>query len=487
MSGQVRQRIGFWSGLGFLAAVLALAPLDGPAMQATLGVGGLMAIWWMTEALPLAITALLPVALLPLLGAADGKELASAYFNDVIFLFMGGFIMALALEKTGLHRRIALWVLSKASARAGSLLAGFMGATALLSMWISNTAAAMMMVPVALSVARQGELGKASQALAPALLLGVAYAASIGGLATLVGTPPNLSLVRIHAIHFPEAATIGFGQWMLFALPLAALMLLAAWAILRWLHLRALPDEPEARRQILAQQAALGPMDADQRRVLALFALLALLWTTRAPLDFGAFRLEGWGQWLPRPEFVNDGTVAVALASLLFVLPSRRQPGQRLMDLETAMKLPWPIVLLFGGGFALAGAFKSSGLSLWMGERLAGLEALPPLALVLVVSLAVSLLTELTSNTATTELLLPVMAGMSQVLGLPPLLLMVATTLSASLAFMLPVATPPNAIVFGSNLLTMRQMFRAGLLLNFAGVLLVAIFTYFWGPRVLPF
>ncbi|MBN2614223.1 MAG: SLC13/DASS family transporter [Bacteroidales bacterium] len=481
--------VAFFSGLFVFAFVLLFMDLEPgkPAVTATLAVALLMAIWWITEVVPLAVTSLLPVVLFPLLGVMNGKAVSSTYFNHVIFLFIGGFIVALAIQKWNLHRRIALKILMFTGTSPLRILLGFMFATAFLSMWISNTATAMMMVPILLSIISKLEdyvEPKELKKYSIGLLLGVAYSASIGGIATLVGTPPNLSLVRIFQIMFPQAPEISFSSWFVFALPLAAVIFVVTWLYLYWIYKPGKSWVTE-RNQISfkKQYDALGPAGREERIVLIDFILMAVLWLTRSNIDLGSIHIPGWSSLFSHPEYLNDGTVAIAMATLLFFVPSKTGQG-RVMGWSDTKTLPWNIVLLFGGGFALASGFKESGLSLWFGSQLSGIGALHPILILLIITLGVTFLTELTSNTATTEMLLPVLAGLAVTLQVNPLLFMIPATISASMAFMLPVATPPNAIVFGSNRIAMKQMAKTGLLLNLIGAVVITLFTYYLAPLI---
>jgi len=345
-----------------------------PAVTNTLAVAFLMAVWWITEAVPLAITSLIPVALFPFLGIMDGRDVSSTYFNHVIFLFIGGFIIALAMQKWNLHKRIALKILIFTGVSPGRILLGFMIATAFLSMWISNTATTMMMIPILLSI-----IGKLEETVGEknisnytiGLLLGVAYSASIGGIATLVGTPPNLSFARIFHIYFPDAPEISFATWFIFALPISATFFTITWA---YLYFRFKParnswtriDKHTFRKQL----SDLGPMTYEQRVVFVIFIMVALLWLFRSDLSFGTFTVYGWSNLIPNSNLVNDGNIAIFMAILLYIIPSKMNDMGRIMDWETTKKLPWNIVLLFGGGFALASGFKESGLSTWFGEQM---------------------------------------------------------------------------------------------------------------------
>ncbi len=467
-----------------------------PSVTYTLAIAVLMAIWWITEIIPLAITALLPVVLFPIFGVMNGKDVSSTYFNHVIFLFIGGFLVALAMQKWDLHKRIAIKILMITGSSPARILLGFMLATSFLSMWISNTATAMMMVPILLSITKkledfidQKELNKYTVGL----LLGVAYSASIGGIATLVGTPPNLSFARIFQIMFPSAPEISFSTWFIYALPISIIFFAITWL---YLFILFKPKKSFGRLKNVNfkdQYTQLGKSTYEQKVVAYIFSLLAILWLTRAGLNIGSLNIPGWSSLLSTPAYINDGTVAIALSIVLFLIPSKSKTNKRIMDWDTASKIPWNIVLLFGGGFALASAFKVSGLSIWVGEQLSSIGGLHPILIIAIIAITMTFLTELTSNTATTEMLLPILAGMSVSININPLLFMLPATISASMAFMLPVATPPNAIVFGSNKITVIQMAKTGFMLNIVGVMVITLITYFWGswvfgiePNVMP-
>ncbi len=468
--------------------VIDLDP-NNPKISAMLAIAVWMAGWWIAEIVPLAITSLLPVVLFPLFGIMNGRQVSSEYFNHIIFLYIGGFIVALAIQKWHLHKRIALGILSRFGMSPGQILLGVMLATGFLSMWISNTATTMMMVPILLALISQFAQNLddgMSKKFAIGLLLAVAYSASVGGLATLVGTPPNLSFVRIFQIYFPEAGEISFGQWIFFAAPISLLLFFVVWGLLYHFYLRGLDpiNRNTAKKVLKSMSANLGKMGFEEKTVSLVFVSMAVLWITRADIRLGNLVIPGWSGWFAHPAYINDGTVAVALAILLFIIPSRQGKGKYLMDWDTAKMIPWEIILLFGGGFALASGFKESGLSLWLGQQLVWLDGVHPLLLIFSICIMVTFLTELTSNTATVESLLPILAGLSLSIDVNPLLLMIPATLSSSLAFMLPVATPPNAIVFGTKNVPMIQMMRVGFWLNLIGVLVVSLMCYSWGKWI---
>jgi sodium-dependent dicarboxylate transporter 2/3/5 len=473
-----------------VAVLLIFADLEPgkPEVTRTFCIALLMAVWWISGVVPLAVTSLLPVALFPLFGVMDGKTISAAYFNDVIFLFIGGFLVALAMERWNLHRRVALKILGLTGVSPASILLGFMTASFFLSMWISNTATAMMMLPIAISVIGQIEVYTGKENIGNfsiGLLLSIAYASSIGGMATLVGTPPNLSFARIFHIYFPAAPEISFSSWLMFAFPVSLILFVLAWTVLYFMYKPDIKHFTGVNKSTFhTEMKHMGKAGQEERIVLVVFVLLALLWIFRTELDFGLIKIPGWSSFFPKSTFINDGTVAIAMAIILFLIPSRNDKRTRLLDWPTASKLPWNIVLLFGGGFALATGFKESGLSLWFGEQLTGFASMHPLVVILSVALFITFLTELTSNTATTEMVLPVLAGLAITSGIHPLLLMIPATLSASMAFMMPVATPPNAIVFGTSRITVGHMARTGLILNLAGAVVITLMMYFWGDVV---
>jgi sodium-dependent dicarboxylate transporter 2/3/5 len=483
------QKVGLYLGPAFfvLLMLFPIEPSNAPASRLA-AVALLMATWWVTDAIPLFATALLPLVLYPLLGIMGGGEAAPIYFNSTIVLFIGGFMIALTMEKWNLHRRIALNIIHAIGGGPSRIVLGFMIAAAFLSMWISNTATAVMMVPIGLAIVLQieEEFGREpSHAFTVSLMLGIAYGCSVGGLTTLVGTPPNLSFVRIFAILFPDAPPIAFGQWIVMAFPIGVLMLLIAWLLLTRVFYRT-PDSVSVEHEVVAsERAALGRISFEERGVMAVFAATALLWVFRVDLNLGLFRIPGWSSLTPYAALIDDGTVAITMASLLFFIPARDTTrGDRLMGPDVIPRLPWDIVLLFGGGFALAAGFQQTGLAEIIGGKFELLSALPTFAVILLVCLAITFLTELTSNLATTEMILPILASVAVVTGTHPLVLMIPATLSASCAFMLPVATPPNAIMFGSGRLSVNEMARVGIVLNLIGVIVISTAVYTIGTVV---
>jgi len=460
---KMHQNFGLFLGVVLFFIVIAL-PLPDSMSQAALYVAAvavLMATWWITEAIPIPITALLPIALFPLLDVMAVKQVTSAYANHMIFLFLGGFILALCIEKWNLHKRIALYTIYLVGSSRKRLLLGFMLATAFLSMWISNTAATLIMIPVAIAVVKKSSQADGST-FGMILMLGVAYSASIGGVTTLIGTPPNAILAGV--LEQQLNITISFFDWLIFALPLSAIFLLIVWAYLSFIGRDKNPSNENLDKNIIIDELKkLGEITSEEKKVLFVFILVAIAWISRGLLDLEIFKQ------------IKDSTIAIIGAILLFIIPAKNN-STRLMDWDTTKKLPWDILLLFGGGFALASGFSQTGLTSWLGNQLAFLEGANIILIVLAVSLLVIFLTEITSNTATASLLIPVMVAISEAMNLPPMLLMATVAIAASCAFMLPVATPPNAIVYSSRYVTIQQMAKTGFVLNIVGSLLITLF-----------
>lgn len=446
-----------------------------------------MVVWWITEALPLAATALIPLVLFPLLGIASGKETAAVYMNSTIFLFIGGFVLALSMQRWDLHTRIALRVISWFHGSAMFMLLGFMLTSAFLSMWISNTATATMLLPIGLAVYSRaaGQLSETDRhKLLTAMMLGIAYSCSIGGTGTLIGTPPNLAMQRIFQITFPDAPEISFAQWLLFALPLTTTMLLLTWAVISYRYTgKGFSTLQFSSSEI--RDMSRKPMSYEEKAVAIVFTLAALCWIFRKDIVIGGFTVPGWSRLFENAALINDGTIAIAAALVLFCIPSRnRQRYSHIADSEIISNLPWNIVLLFGGGFALAMGFTVSGFSGYIGQQFVGMQDLNLTTLVAGISSIVVFLTEVTSNTATSQILLPVVASVAKQIDINPLLLMLPVTLSASMAFMMPVATPPNAIVFASGQLRIRDMIKTGFIINLIAIALITLQTWVIGTAI---
>jgi len=446
----------------------------------------LMVTWWISEALPLAATALVPLLLFPLLGITSGKEVASVYMNSTIFLFIGGFVLALSMQRWDLHTRIALRIISWFHGSARLMVLGFMLTSAGLSMWISNTATATMLLPIGLAVyARSSEYlaDDEKQALLTALMLGIAYACSIGGVGTLIGTPPNMALQRIFEITFPLAPEITFAQWFMFALPLSISMLFITWWVITARYTGKNFSSLTHKDAIVDTKK--HPMSFEEKVVASIFSMTALLWIFRNDIVIGSFIIPGWSNILDHARLINDGTIAVAAALLLLSIPAKNNTEyKKIADADTIAKLPWNIVLLFGGGFALAKGFAVSGLAELIGQQFLGLKDMDTLSLIAGISSMVVFLTEVTSNTATAEMLLPLVASVAKAIDLNPLLLMIPVTLAASMAFMMPIATPPNAIVFASGHLKIGDMVKTGIIINIIAIILITVFTYAWGMQL---
>ena len=496
--------LGLLAGLALAVAIYALMPQDVPHnAKLTAATAVLMGVWWMTEALPLPATALIPLVVFPTLGEdITLDKVGASYGNNIIFLFMGGFLLALAMQRWNLHRRIALLTVKVMGTKPSQMVAGFMVATGFLSMWVSNTATAVMMLPIGVSVlllvtkigSGDGETAPATAEaggsrdtgevdlqddqlkeevvksnFGTALMLGIAYSASIGSLGTIIGTPPN----TLMAGYLSDAhdITIGFGQWMLVGVPLAVVLMALCWLLLTKVLFKPEISEIPGGKELIGEELhKLGPRSSGEKRVLALFVLAAAAWIL-VPILFD-------------DPMISDAGIAVAVGLLLFLCPAGAAPGVRLLDWETAVKLPWGVLLLFGGGLALSAQFSTSGLTEWIGQQVQGLGGLPVVLLVLLMAGGILLLTELTSNTATAATFLPVAGGVAMGIGVDPMLLAIPVALAATCAFMLPVATPPNAIAFGSGYVTVSQMIRGGVWLNLIALVLITITTMTLGVWV---
>ncbi len=464
---------------GPFAAVAILAGVDiesHPQAAAMLAVAIWMAIWWISECVPLALTAMIPLIFFPLLGISSGKEIAPKYINSIIFLFLGGFLIAQAMENTGLHKRIALNMLARLHASPLQLAIGFSVATAFLSMWISNTATTMLMVTIALPLLQRlmEEHGdKAIGPMAASFLLIIAYSANIGGMGTPVGTAPNLVfLENIRAVD--PAMTPSFFEWMMIGVPMVLLGLTVLFLVLGP-GIARLPWKASSASQLHRSLELLGTMRREERHVAIILTMTALLWMTRKGLELDSFTIPGWSSLLPYPG-VDDGTIAMFGATLLFLLKS--EEGRPILNRESFGRLPWEIVLLLGGGFALASGMQESGLSAWIGDQLGFLAGVPIVIMMLGIALAITFLTEITSNTATTQVMLPILAAVALAGDMDVMMVLIPATLAASCAFMLPVATPPNAIVFGTNHIPMNSMIKAGIRLNL--IMAMVIVTVVW-------
>lgn len=485
-----RQAIGLALGVSTFIVLLLIPPPAGLSDTAwhVMAAAVWIAVWWVTEAVHPSVTALLPLALFPPLHILTPQEVSAAYADHVIFLFMGAFLIALAMEKWGLHQRLALHVLSRVGASPQALSLGIMATTAAISMWVSNVATTLIMLPIVIAVldhaTAQGY--DTRKGFGTALMLMVAYGASIGGVGTPVGTPPNVIFIGAFSRLFPEAPPIGFFQWMLFGVPTVVVMVLITWSYMTYIAFRFPTTGWQADRQVLQSRLqALGPLSREEKRVALIAAATALLWIFREDLHLGNVTLPGWSSLLSPPVTVQDSTVAIVMAVVLFLIPADRQKGTFLLDWQTAERLPWSVLILLGGGLALAAGVEKSGLAAWLGSQLTSLSSLSVLSGMFMLTLLMAVLTEFTSNTAITTLMMPVLAATATGMRIDPLLLMIPATFAASICnFMLPSATGPNAIVFASGYITIPQMFRVGIVLDLIGVVVMTMLVYLIGIPV---
>lgn len=437
-----------------------------------------IATWWVTEAIPIPATSLLPLVLFPMGGIMTNQDTASFYGDDIVFLFLGGFLLAVAMEKWNLHTRIALSIIKAIGTTTATILLGFMISTALLSMFVSNTAAVMIMIPIGLAIIKEAHslstpsVQEDVKIFEKSLVLAIGYAGTIGGLGTLIGTPPLIILAgQMKQIFDVE---MNFAQWMLVGVPVVIVLLALAWAYMNFFQFKhGMNQLPGGRKIIVDELDKLGKITKEEKWVLAVFILAASLWILRG-FFFDQFAFT---------ELLGDGSIAMLAAVLLFIIPSKRQNG-RVLDWGVAKDLPWGVLLLFGGGLALAGSIVETGVDQWIGEMLSGVGGMPLILMIAIVALLILFLTEFTSNTATATMILPVLAGLAIALDVHPLALMVPAAMAANCAFMLPVGTPPNAIVFGTGKVTIGEMMKAGFGLNILAVLMIIIVVYLWVPVV---
>ena len=472
-----KQNLGLIAGpISFLLLLTMLHP-EGLSNQgsAVLASTSWVAIWWITEAVPIAVTALLPIVLFPLSGGLALTKTTAAYGHKFIFLFVGGFILAIAIEKWDLHKRIALTIIKIVGTNVSNIILGFMIATSFLSMWISNTATAVMILPIGMAIVAQlknnsNTSEKENLLFGKALMLAIAYSASIGGMATLIGTPPNLVFAGIMKESY--GIKISFFQWFKFGLPLSLLLLSICWVYLTKISYKFEQKKfPGGKKEIFNQLKKLGKISYEEKVILSVFVLTALAWICSSFLI---------NKFLPA---IDDTIIAIIAAIILFVIPAEDRK-KRLLDWKDTAKLPWGILLLFGGGMALAIGFESSGLAVWIGSQLTLLENIPLIILLLILIVSVNFLTEITSNLATTAMLLPVLASLARAINIHPYLLLVSATVAASCAFMLPVATPPNAVVFGSGYLKINDMVKKGFWMNLISIIIITLFINFILPVI---
>jgi solute carrier family 13 (sodium-dependent dicarboxylate transporter), member 2/3/5 len=460
--------------VGFFTTLSA----ERPEISLMAGIALWMGMWWMTEAVPVAVTALIPAFMLPVTGIADATDTASQYMDPILFLFIGGFMIAIAIERWNLHKRIALSILMKVGAKPSDVLLGVMGVSWLMSMWISNTATVMMMLAAVMALIANMKTAEDDVRFAKAILLGLAYASSIGGMATLVGTPTNMIFIRSYSQYFPDAPPIHFNSWMALTLPLSFSLLLISYFVLRAIYFKQTSKIQLPKDYFINEYKALGKASFEEKTVGIVFSLTAILWITRADFELGFFQIKGWSSLFNHPEFLSDGAVAIAMAVLLFAIPSRREHGRALLTWKEAERLPFGIILLFGGGFALAMGVQESGLSEWLAQGLLFASEWHPFLFLVAVVAFVAGLTEFSSNMSSIQLIIPILIPLSGIMDIDVLLLLIPATLASSMCFMLPVATGPNTIVFGTGQLQVKDMMRTGVWLNIISVLLVSIYMY---------
>lgn len=475
-----------FQALGPLLALLVwlFADLDPANRQTTLmaGVTVWMCTWWFTEAVSLAVTALVPVLMLPVLGIADCKSVSQQYTDSIVFLFIGGFMLAFAIEKWQLHKRIALKILSVVGTKPATVLFGVMLSTYLISNWISNTATTMMLFGAVFALIQETKnyISKNSGKFAAALLLGLAFSATIGGLATPVGTPPNMYFFKAYKQAFPESTDLNFLKWSSIGYPISITFLLFTFFVLNFYFLRKKVNLDIDKSYFKNAYAQLGKFSWEEKWVFGVFISCILLWFTRADIDFGSFVFKGWNHIFIVPKYVDDAFVAILAAMVLFLIPSKANKGEALLIWDDAKKLRYDIILMFGSGFALAYGFEISGLSDWLATSLHILKGVPPFFIILGICMVVTVISEFASNIASIQLAIPVMVALQKDLEVAPLLLMMPATFAASLGFMLPVATAANTIVFGTREIEMRDMLRVGIVLDIVGILIITCMCYFY-------
>ncbi len=456
---------------------LTLEPPEGLSSNAfmLLGITLWMAIWWIFEVVPIAVTALIPIILFPVFGVLKLSETTAQYGHKFVFLYVGGFILAVAIERWNLHKRIALYIIKVIGSKASYLILGFMLATAFLSMWISNTATTVMMLPIAIAITNQifeqnQDNHETNTYFSKALMLSIAYSASIGGISTLIGTPPNLVLAGV--LENLYNIKIGFFEWMTFAFPVSMLLLFICWKYLTSIAFKLKNLKfVNGKDQIQKMIDKLGQLSYEEKMVGVVFLIAALGWIFRGLLE----------KIIPG---IDDTIIAITAAVLLFLIPSKSEKGKKLLTWDEAVKIPWGIIILFGGGMALAKGFTETGLANWIASQITVFEGVVVIVFILIVAAMVNFLTEVTSNLATTAMLLPILSPVALSFDMHPFLIMIAVTLSASCAFMLPVATPPNAIIFGSGYLKVSDMVKKGFLMNILSIIVITLAVYFIMPEI---
>jgi solute carrier family 13 (sodium-dependent dicarboxylate transporter), member 2/3/5 len=481
------KQIGFWAGILILVISILITPPEGmqPAAAKALGVTLLMAIWWITECIPIYATAFVPIALFPILGILDAGSTSENYGNNYVLMLLGGFFLAKAIEISGLHKRIALYIIKKIGTSRRKIMFSFMLATAFLSFWIANVAVVLLMLPIALAIAdKEEENEERNPKFGLALMLAIAYAASIGGTGSLIGTPPNMVFAGVFAKVFPELPEIDFLEWMKIGTPIVIIVLPIIWFYL--IKYFKISGNFAGSKDVIDQEIrAIGKFSNIEKRVLGVFVFTALGWIFRRDIELNDFVIHGWSSLLGVKEYVHDSTVAMISALLLFTIPSgeKKSTQTRLLDWKSASKIPWGVTMIVGGGYAIAESFNKTGLATFMASRLSFISEYPSILVLIIVITFIIFITEINSNTATANIFLPVLASMAIAAQMNPLLLMIPATFACSFSFMLPSGTGTNAVIFGSNRVTIPEMANCGFGLNLLCIILLTMLMYMY---VLP-
>ena len=483
------KRIGFWSGIMVLLILMICPVPDGmqPEALKALGVALLMAIWWVSECIPIYATAFVPIALFPLLGILDANTTTENYGHNYVLMLLGGFFLAKSIELSGLHKRVALYIISKLGTSRRRIILSFMIATAFLSLWIANVAVVLLMLPIALAIVDKEEENKErNPKFGLALMLAIAYAASVGGTGSLIGTPPNMVFAGVFAKTFPDLPEIDFLEWMKLGTPIVIILLPIIWVyIIKYFKISG--NFAGSKEVINEEIIAIGKLSKMEKRVFIVFLFTAIGWIFRRDIDLDGFIIPGWSSLLGIADYVHDSTVAIVSAVLLFAIPSGNKLASKkptmLLDWKSASKVPWGVVMIVGGGYAIADSFNHTGLATFLGSQLSFISNYPVIIILVIVILLMIFITEINSNTATANIFLPVLAAMAVAGQINPLLLMIPATFACSFSFMLPSGTGTNAVIFGSNRVTIPEMAKCGLGLNFLCVILLTMLMYMY---VLP-
>ena len=474
--------IGLWAGILVLVISIWATPPEGMSPEAAraLGVALLMAIWWVTECIPIYATAFVPIALFPLLGILDASTTSENYGHNYVLMLLGGFFLAKSIELSSLHKRVALHIIRKLGTSRIKIMLSFMIATAFLSFWIANVAVVLLMLPIALAIIDKEEESETNNPkFGLALMLSIAYAASIGGTGSLIGTPPNMVFAGVVSKVFPHLPEIDFLEWMKIGTPIVIIILPIIWFYL-YKYFKIEGDFAGSKEIVDKEIQSLGKFSNYEKRVFAVFVLTAVGWIFRRDIELNGFIIPGWSSILNIQEYVHDSTVAIISALLLFIIPSgeKNSDSRRLLDWKSASEVPWGVVMIVGGGYAIADSFGHTGLANYLGSTLSFISNYPTLLILIIVITLMIFITEINSNTATANIFLPVLASMAVAASINPLLLMIPATFACSFSFMLPSGTGTNAVIFGSNRVTIPEMAKCGLGLNFLSIMLLTILMY---------